>query len=209
MCIVCGFCFAPEIQAWSREQFAESIYNDGYANVDPDYVSDRPLNNARQIDEAFGNNKQHLRHLDYGGGSGLLSATLRDHGWDSTSYDPFVDPAADVRKLGTYDLLTAFEVFEHVPDVHVLLDDLATLCREDGLILFSTLVSDGEIVRGSKLTWWYASPRNGHISLFSSKSLKLWMAGKGLNAASINPGIHAAFRKLPEWASHLALQNKA
>jgi hypothetical protein len=40
-------------------------------------------------------------------------------------------------------------------------------------VLFSTLLSDGEIVRGRPLRWWYAAPRNGHISLFSAQSLRL------------------------------------
>jgi hypothetical protein len=35
--------------------------------------------------------------------------------------------------------------------------------------MFSTLLSDGNIKLGQKLTWWYASPRNGHISLFSRR----------------------------------------
>lgn len=206
LCLNCGFCFAPEIQAWSREQFAASIYNEDYASVDPEYVRDRPLSNARLVDEVFGRSRQQLRHLDYGGGSGLMSETLRAQGWDSTSYDPFVDVGTNVRDLGTFDLVTAFEVFEHVPDVHVLLEDLHHLCRPEGIILFTTLLSDRQLALGSRMTWWYASPRNGHISLFSRNSLTRWMAGKGLRVATLSPSTHYACRSTPPWAAHLVAQ---
>jgi SAM-dependent methyltransferase len=203
LCLNCGFCFAPEIQAWSREQFAASIYNDDYASVDPEYVRDRPVANASLVDDLFGGSRGRLRHLDYGGGSGLLSATLQAKGWDSATYDPYVDLATNMADLGTYDLLTAFEVFEHVPDVQVLLDNLDRLCRPDGLILFTTLLSDRQLALGRKMTWWYAAPRNGHISLFSTASLTRWMSGKQLMVASLSAGTHVACRKVPPWAAHL------
>jgi 2-polyprenyl-3-methyl-5-hydroxy-6-metoxy-1,4-benzoquinol methylase len=111
--------------------------------------------------------------------------------------------ATDVRDLGAYDLVTAFEVFEHVPDVQALVADLHRLCRPDGLILFSTLVSDGQLALGRKLTWWYASPRNGHISLFSTESLKRLMSGKGLQVGSLSAGTHIACQTPPPWAAHL------
>ena len=45
-----------------------------------------------------------VTHLDYGGGSGLLSDRLRDKGWDSRSYDPFVQRDVQIDDLGAYDL---------------------------------------------------------------------------------------------------------
>lgn len=203
LCPVCGFCFAPELQAWTPEQFAKAIYNDGYAFVDPEYASARPLGNADMVDQLFGASKAGLRHLDYGGGSGLMSEALRGKGWDSRSYDPFVNLDQQPGDLGQYDLVTAFEVFEHVPRVATLLDHLEALCKPDGLVLFSTVLSDRMIVQGRRLTWWYASPRNGHISLFSAESLKRCLTERGLMLGSRSLELHAACRRVPPWAAHL------
>src|SRR6185436_755057 len=168
LCEACGFCFAPEFQRWSRGDFAERIYNAGYAEVDPDYAGARPRQNAQFIEELFGSSREKIRHMDYGSGAGLLSGVLSGAGWQSSSYDPFGAQAA-AGPSGAFELVTAFEVFEHVPDVSLLVRDLAELMAPESLLLFSTLVSDGEIARNQRLTWWYAAPRNGHISLFSRK----------------------------------------
>lgn len=207
-CDRCGFCFAPEFRRWTFHEFEQKIYNAGYAAVDPDYQDRRPNANAAWVEQLLGNEKSRIRHLDYGGGSGLLSAILRQNGWNSRSYDPFVDRNLKVADLGSFDLVTAFEVFEHVPDVMALLNDLSRLCKPDGLILFSTLLSDGHILPGEPLTWWYAAPRNGHIALFSAQSLSLCLQRKGFHLASFSDGAHMAYRELPTWASHL-LNNPA
>lgn len=198
LCDGCGFCFSPGIARWSKEEFAERIYNDGYVAVDPDYLEARPRANAQAVASMFGKHVLTIRHLDYGGGNGLLSSTLFAEGWDSQSYDPFVD--GDAVPTGRFNLITCFEVFEHVPDIHVLADALASLLDNPGIVIFSTLVSDGQIRRGESLTWWYAGPRNGHISLFSRRSLTLLGERHGLRFGSFSPNLHAYWRALPEWA---------
>ncbi|HEX9390811.1 MAG TPA: class I SAM-dependent methyltransferase [Usitatibacteraceae bacterium] len=203
LCAQCGFCFAPEFYSWPVKKFAEEIYNNDYELVDPDYKFTRPTANAEFIDAQFGKSRHLLRHLDYGGGSGLLSRNLQQKGWTSESYDPFVNPELSIEDLGSFDLVTAFEVFEHVPDIDALLDNLRMLCKPDGMILFSTLVSDGHIATGHRLDWWYASPRNGHISLFSADSLNQCMTKNGLRLGSFSNNLHLACRELPAWAGHL------
>lgn len=201
-CDSCGFAFAPELHGWSLDQFSSQIYNEGYVEVDPDYVTARPSANADHLVRLMGASGKEIRHLDYGGGHGLLSDLLRDAGWQSRSYDPFVDRAVTPADLGKFDLVTAYEVFEHVPDVRGLALNLASLLREQGgVVLFSTLISDGNISPRQRITWWYASPRNGHISLFTRRSLQVLAERTGLSFGSFNANFHAFWNALPTWAS--------
>jgi len=207
LCDRCGFCFAPKLHKWTAKEFEEKIYNRDYVQVDPDYRDTRPRSNAKGLVDTFGASGPGVRHLDYGGGSGLMSELLRTAGWDSSSYDPFIDRKVKVRDLGTFGLITAYEVFEHVPDIATLMTDLRSLLAPDGVVLFSTMLADGNLGRHQRLTWWYASPRNGHISLYSRASLELLAERHGLKFGSFSPGMHALWRTVPAWAKGLtALQ---
>ena len=203
LCSNCGFCFAPEIYQWSIKEFELKIYNEQYIEVDPDYIDVRPRNNSITLVNMFAAHKSAIRHLDYGGGSGLLSQLLRQQDFDSTSFDPFFDSSVSLETLGKFNLITAFEVFEHVPDVNQLKRNLAQLLTNDGVLLFSTMVSDDQIKYPGRLTWWYASPRNGHISLYSQKSLSILASQENLHFGSFSAGSHAFWRKVPTWARHL------
>lgn len=203
LCSKCGFCFAPELMTWGAEKFKERIYNDEYVLVDPDYISVRPLDRAKYLLSTFGNRMHSVKHLDYGGGNGLLAKLLRQSNWQSVSYDPFVDKNASIEKLGKFDLITAFEIFEHVPDVRDLMSKLRSLLSPDGLILFSTLLSDGNIRPNQRISWWYASPRNGHISLFSKNSLAVLAQSNGFKFANCSNFMHVFFTKIPPWANHI------
>lgn len=202
VCDHCGFCFAPELYRWSLDTFDERIYNEDYEAVDPDYREVRPKANAHGLLKLFTNGEE-LRHLDYGGGNGLLSELLRDAGWQSASYDPFVDRDVILGDFGKFDLVTAFEVFEHVPDPGALVSAVAGFLDADGLIVFSTLVSDGHLDGEEGLRWWYVGPRNGHISVYSRRSLFLLGQRVGLNFGSFSPNLHAYWRAVPAWARHL------
>ena len=100
-------------------------------------------------------------------------------------------------------MITAFEVFEHVPDVRKLMLDLRLLLSENGIILFSTLLSDENIFVNKRIDWWYASPRNGHISLFSRNSLLVLAKNSGLNFGGFSVGFHVFYTKVPPWADHI------
>ncbi len=202
-CDQCGFCYSPEMCGWKIEEFASKVYNEGYAEVDPDYRELRPRQNAGMLVKTFPGAEEGIRHLDYGGGSGLLSAILLDAGWQSASYDPFVDYDLHLADFGTFDLITSFEVFEHVPDPKKLIANLSSLLDDTGLLLFSTLITDGQIIPGEPMRWWYASPRNGHISLYTRQSLRTLGDEAGFTYGFFSDNLHAYWRNLPHWAKHL------
>lgn len=202
-CGHCGFCFAPELMSWGWEQFEAKIYNAEYVSVDPDFIKIRPHENASTLHSIFGDQAHLFKHLDYGGGSGLLSKLLSQLNWQSTSGDPFMDRQLDMAQLGKFDLITAFEVFEHVPDVQQLMSNLHSLLAPNGIVLFSTSLSDGNIHPKKRLDWWYASPRNGHISLFSMQSLAILAQAKGFTFGSFSSELHVFFTNVPPWADHI------
>ena len=202
-CRTCEHAFAPEMCGWTPDDFVSRVYNDEYVRFDPDYVEARPSGNAKALCEMFGELGPSIRHLDYGGGSGLLSRALSEQGWESQSYDPLADRTLRVEDLGKFDLVTAYEVFEHVPAPRELVRDLSSCLVDDGVVLFTTLLSDGNIVAGQRLHWWYASPRNGHINLYSRKSLSALAQGCGYKFGSFSDNFHALWRRIPLWATHI------
>jgi len=202
LCESCGYCHAPQFRDWRPEEYRERIYNEDYINVDPDYVEKRPSITAAGLIQTFGNVAASIRHLDYGSGSGVLSRMLREAGWDSTAYDPYADPDSALETPGRFDLITAYEIFEHVADVNQLMADISSLLAEDGVLILSTLLSDGFIAPRQRITWWYASPRNGHISLFSKQSLAILAGRYGFHMGGFSPALHVMWRTVPPWAGH-------
>ncbi|MDH3584359.1 MAG: class I SAM-dependent methyltransferase, partial [Phycisphaerae bacterium] len=125
----------------------------------------------------------------------------------SDLYDPFQDEHS-ARPSGTFNLILCFEVLEHVPDPTGTLQDICSFLDDDsGLILFSTVLTPADIDR-VKVGWWYIAPRNGHVSIYSRKSLGTVLRKCGLHLASASQGLHFAFRQVPEFAKHILKAKK-
>jgi 2-polyprenyl-6-hydroxyphenyl methylase/3-demethylubiquinone-9 3-methyltransferase len=201
-CQQCGFTFTEAFDGWSREDFQRQIYNAEYILVDPDYADSRPAGNARLVAESFAGARESIRILDYGGGTGLLAKLLRAQGFDAGTYDPFSE--LDRAPEGLYDLITCFEVMEHVTWPRETAGTMAGLLSEGGAILFSTLVQPEDFALAG-LGWWYAAPRNGHISLYSTAALALLFKPLEMKVVSFSVALHMAYRRVPEFARHLRL----
>jgi 2-polyprenyl-6-hydroxyphenyl methylase/3-demethylubiquinone-9 3-methyltransferase len=207
-CTACGFLFTRDFDAWSHADFGEKIYNAEYAFVDPDFAERRPAANASYIAHNFGIHRQKIRILDYGGGEGRMMDLLRAEGFRLVNtYDPF-SSKHNVSDGQKYDLITAFEVFEHVPDPVATMRDITKRLKPESMLLFSTLLQPEDLAQ-TGLGWWYAGPRNGHISLHSKLSLALLLKKSGLTLASAHQGLHVGFGKLPSFSKGLMKQREA
>jgi len=201
-CSQCEFTFTTAFDGWDWDAFRARIYNDDYIVVDPDFVELRPVGNAHLIANSFPNAKSSIGILDYGGGNGVLAARLRDAGFSATTYDPY--SSLNQLPAEKFDLVTCFEVLEHVPTPQDTVATMMSLLKQPGAILFSTLVQPKEFP-AIGLNWWYAGPRNGHISLYSTQSLALLFKPHGMRVASFTDNIHFAYAQKPAFAAHLKI----
>ena len=108
------------------------------------------------------------------------------------SYDPFsAAPAFAERPAGRFAVVFSSEVIEHVTRPLETLAAMRDLLLPGGFVLFSTMVTprDIEVVRAG---WWYISPRNGHVSIFTPAALGAACAQTGLRYTALSDEWHLA-----------------
>jgi hypothetical protein len=121
---------------------------------------------------------QMQRFLDFGGGYGIFVRLMRDSGYAFELYDPHCQNLFAVghcvEQLTDYeseplDMLTAWEVLEHVKDPY---ETIPRLLRSARHVLFSTVLVPDPYPR-SHTDWWYFTPETGqHIAFYTKASLQ-------------------------------------
>ena len=194
-CPACGFIFTNFFDSFTPAQWTEHVYNDGYAGVDPEFAAIRPAIDAMAVQSYFADMRASAVGLDFGGGNGRTAALLRTAGWAFDCFDPFGTDELHVDRLGRYNLCTAFEVLEHLTDPAASLGTLLGKATDGPLIvLIGTALTDGQVTEAHRLSWHYAGPRNGHISLYSRRSLQLLAGRFGLDYSNVSPSTHIMSR---------------
>ncbi len=110
------------------------------------------------------------KYLDYAGGYGIFTRLMRDIGFDFYWHDDYTTnllARGFEKSEPRYELLTAFEVFEHFDKP---VDELEKMVKLSDSILFSTVTLPQEIPQ--KDWWYYAFEHGQHISFYSEKTLK-------------------------------------
>jgi hypothetical protein len=130
--------------------------------------------------------------LDYGGGYGLLVRMMRDFGFDFYRYDKHCENLfaryfdGNVEGKVGYEVVTAFEVFEHLVDP---LADINTMLQFSPNILFTTEIVPIEAPKPG--SWQYYGLEHGqHVSFYTNQALSIIAARNHLNLYTDGRYIH-------------------
>ncbi len=185
-CERCGF-IQTETPDWLDEAYSAAITRSDLGLVGRNITFSRitPV-----IILAFFNRR--AQFLDYGGGYGMFVRLMRDNGFDFYCADKF---CANLFAMGfdttdnsdtRYELVTTFEVFEHLAEP---LEEIAHMLTFSRSLLFSTQLVPSPAPDLNR--WWYYGLDHGqHLAFYTRRTLN-WLARHfGLNVYSDGRSLH-------------------
>ena len=187
-CDLCGF-MQTEDPYWLDESYSKTITTSDIGLISRNLTL---AQTTKKIILTF--HQSNGQFIDYGGGYGMFVRLMRDAGYDFYRYDPMCEnlfSAGFEASSGTrYDLLTAWEVFEHLVDPLADIEKMASFSDE---ILFSTqLLPIDPPPLGD---WWYYGLEHGqHVSFYTRPALELIAQKFGMQLAYSKGALHW-FRK--------------
>ena len=203
-CASCGF-VQTEKPYWLAESYSQAIKSTDVGLVHRNLEQCRVLRVLIPlIAEPAG------RFVDYGGGYGMLVRLMRDAGFDFHWQDAHCENlfAQDFAAAPgeRYEMLTAFEVIEHLEDPRAGLAEM--LGWSDTVLLGTHLLPEPCPAPGD---WWYYGLDHGqHVSFQSRASLQALAAGASARLYSNGTNLHLVSRRpVPDWRFRLANRKAA
>ncbi|MCL6435411.1 MAG: class I SAM-dependent methyltransferase [Leptolyngbyaceae cyanobacterium HOT.MB2.61] len=168
-CSECGLVQTEE-PYWLEEAYLEAI-----TPTDVGLVFRNQLSSAIASNVIFNMFDHEKIFLDYGGGCGLLVRLMRDLGYDFYWHDKYCKNLfaqgfeADAISHPNYELVTAFEVFEHLVNP---IDEIASILESSQNILFSTTLLPSENPKPGEWSY-YALHEGQHIVIYTIQALRM------------------------------------
>ena len=184
LCEKCAF-LSTEEPYWLEEVYTQTL-----PIPDPDCVA-RSLRHKTFVSLLLRNLFDSKgKFLDYGAGYGLFVRMMRDEGFEYYWQDKYCQnlfaQGFEGAEYGKYDLVTAFECFQHFVDPIQELDNI--FARNDCL-LFTTQLLPDPVPQPND--WAYYAPEQGqHVSFYSRESLQKMAASLGLVFLSNGTNTH-------------------
>jgi hypothetical protein len=137
------------------------------------------------------------RFLDFGGGYGVFTRWMRDEGYNFFHYDQHClnlfapGHEGDISGSIRYELITAFEVFEHLTEPAKTVAHLLSI--SDSVFLSTEVLP---VPPPAIADWWYYGPEHGqHIAFFPRSALQQLAARFNANYYTNGGPIHLISRQ--------------
>jgi SAM-dependent methyltransferase len=187
------------------ESFVSAEYTKGYFTGDPaksafiNYKDDKQfiVKNMRQVLAKITKHTPKGKLLDVGCALGFFVELAREHGFDAYGFDPSEYAVGEAKKLvgehriktgtiGTvrypaqsFDVITLFDVFEHLQDPGADIERLRTFLKDDGIMVIATGDTDSLMAKVMKRRWTFYIPPQ-HLFFFSKKTMTILLQARGL-----------------------------
>jgi len=166
------------------DRFVKEFYSEGYYGGDPsrsayvNYEKDKPyiVRNMKKFLSYVSIYKKRGKLLDIGCAFGYFVELARSKGYDAYGIDPSAYAAKRARRLvgknriqevtiksaayqkESFDVITLFDVFEHLSNPLSDMKKLNALLKKDGVIMIATGDTDSIAARIMKRTWTFYIP---------------------------------------------------
>jgi len=195
VCAVCGTIYTTlDSTVTPEESYGE--YYTAKNLVVPEFIMAR----AAEIMRGFDGSRKNNRMLDIGFGSGVILEAARDQGWNPFGIEVSL-PAVEQARLkgfdvfhGTleeahypgdhFDVITASEILEHLPDPQSVLKEIARILRPGGMFWATTPSATGLSFRMMGIDWGMVAPPE-HSQLFSVKAVKKMLRDAGFSDVEV------------------------
>jgi len=194
-CPACGFLFVhplPEssLEIYSQDYFEGATEGHGYVEYDRDKEAMIPSfkRYLELIEKAHGKKG---KILDVGAATGFFLDIARKQGWETAGVEPSDYAAGIGRSKGldvqtgtldtfdapdhSFDVITLWDVIEHVPDPRAVLRRVRRLLKPGGIVAINTPDADSLWARVMGLQWHLIVPPE-HLHLFGVRSLRRVLA---------------------------------
>jgi SAM-dependent methyltransferase len=197
VCTACKTVFTARVPEPGESTDYASFYAEGRDLAVPEFV----LGQLRDLVRSLARYRTAAgRWLDIGCGSGTLLRAAGAEGWDAVGTE--IAPAGvdamraqgfDARlgltqeldlPTGGFDIVSAIEVLEHVPDPDALIAEAARLVRPGGALYLTTPHGRGLSSRVLGAGWSVVAPPE-HLQLFSSSGIRSALSRSGLRTVSL------------------------